>query len=180
MFHVEQMLQPSSSPIVHPEVQMNRWTLPLLLLTLWISLPLMAAPRDAISALNRCGDPMQGDSTILENTVAGGRRILTYERGSLHFDKMGNDGWTFSYGTHGKLDHLNAKQMEEYMPCLKESLADSASPAPLVMLTRMQRAETSDRSMYKTLSVYGLAFLVTVCAVLVAFSRRSKAAEGRL
>ena len=66
----------------------RRALLALLLFPLLAGSPLLAAPRDAAAVLNRCGNPLKGDTTILESTVTGGRRLLNYERGTLHFDKV--------------------------------------------------------------------------------------------
>ena len=73
----------------------------LLLLALFL-LPqfALAGPRDAAAVLNRCGKPLKGDQIILESTVAGGRRVLSYERGTLNFDKVSSLGWTFTYANH--------------------------------------------------------------------------------
>jgi hypothetical protein len=138
-----------------------------------------AAPRDATAVLNRCGRPLKGETTILENTVAGGRRILSYERGALHFDKVANIGWTFTYGTHKGQDHLTAEQMERYMPCLKDALADSAAPEPLVTVTPIQRVEVSMKRSMMTLILYTLGGLVVfgLCLLAYSYTRKDPALE---
>ena len=37
-----------------------------------------AGPRDAEAVLNRCGKPLKGDDTVLDNSAAGGYRLLRY------------------------------------------------------------------------------------------------------
>ena len=151
---------------------MKRCSLPALAFTLlFFATAAWAAPRDAAAVLNRCGKPLKGETTILEDTVAGGRRILSYERGTLTFDKVANIGWTFSYGTHKKADHLTAEQMEKFMPCLKDALADSAAPEPLAKVTPVQRVEVSLKRSFKTLILYVFAGLAVVGIALFAFSR---------
>ncbi len=130
--------------------------------------PVKALPRDATAVLNRCGKPLKGDEIIYEsNTVAGGRRLLSYERGVLHFDRVGNDGWTFAYGTHKKADHLDAASMNQYLPCLKDALADSAADAPIQTLSSTQRVVYSAKQYYKKLVVYTLASLVFIGIVFL-------------
>jgi hypothetical protein len=157
---------------------MNRRLLPGLLLFLLVATSFaMAGPRDAAAVLNRCGKPLKGDETILEDTVTGGRRILNYERGEIHFDKVANVGWTFAYGTHRKKDHLNAREMETYMPCLKDALAESASLEPLVLITPAERVEVSVKRSFKTLILYTFAGLVVIGLVLLGWSRRARSRE---
>lgn len=136
--------------------------------------PAFCAPRDAQAVLNRCGKPLKGEEIILENTVAGGRRMLNYERGTLHFDKVAEIGWTFTYGTHKKQDHLTAEQMEKFMPCLKDALADSAAPEPLVTFTPVQRVEVSVKRSYKALILYALGGLILLGIVILIYSRSKK------
>jgi hypothetical protein len=155
----------------------RRFLLPALLLALFCSLPACAAPRDAASVLNRCGKPLKGDETILESTVTGGRRILSYERGEIHFDKVANDGWTFSYGSHKKQTHLTAEQMEKYMPCLKDALTLSAEPEPLKMITPVQRVEVSVKRDYKAVVLYTLLFLVVLGLFFLWWARREREEE---
>lgn len=131
-----------------------------------------ALPRDAAAVLNRCGNPLHGDETILENTVAGGRRLLRYERGTLSFDKVRNDGWTFTTGTHGDETMLNAGQMSAYMPCLRDALSDSAAPGPLPQLTALNRVEVSAKRAYKSLIAYSLLLLGILGAFFIVLSRR--------
>jgi hypothetical protein len=136
-----------------------------------------AAPRDAAAVLNRCGKPLKGEETILEDTVSGGRRILSYERGTLTFEKVANIGWTFAYGSHRKQDHLTAEQMEKYMPCLKDALADSAAPEPLVTITPVERAEVSVKRDFKVMIAYTLGFLVLLGIAFYIWSRRTREVE---
>ena len=145
----------------------------LLCLSLAAAAPALALPRDAEAVLNRCGKPLRGDEIIYENTVAGGRRILTYERATLHFDRFQNDGWTFTFGTHKKQNNLNAEQMEKYMPCLKDALADSAAIAPIPRLTETERVMYSAKLMYKRLVLYTLGGLVLLGIVFFFWSRQS-------
>ena len=161
---------------------MKRWNVSgfLLLFVVLACLPACAAPRDAAAVLNRCGKPLKGDDIVLEDTVAGGRRALNYERGTLHFDKVANIGWTFTYGTHHKSDHLTAGQMEAYMPCLKDALADSAAPEPLKMETPVQRVETSVKRSYKQLVLYTFGGLALVGLFFLWWSRRPEPERGPL
>ena len=131
-----------------------------------------ATPRDVAAVLNRCGNPLHGDQTILENTVAGGHRLLRYERGTLSFDKVRNDGWTFTSGTHGNETALNADQMSAFMPCLRDALADSASSAPLPQFTAFNRVEVSAKRAYKSLIAYSLILLAILGVFFLVLSRR--------
>jgi hypothetical protein len=133
--------------------------------------PALAGPRDAVAVLNRCGKPLKGDEIIYENTVAGGRRILSYERGTLHFDRMLNDGWTFKFGTHKKETDLDAEQMAKFMPCLKDALADSAAEGPIQQLTEAQRVVYDAKVEYKKIILYGLGGLVVVGLVLAVWPK---------
>lgn len=146
----------------------------LLLLALFL-LPqfALAGPRDAAAVLNRCGKPLKGDQIILESTVAGGRRVLSYERGTLNFDKVSSLGWTFTYANHRKLAHLNADEMVKYMPCLKDALADSASSEPLVVITPITRVEVSMKRSYKKLVLYTLALLALLGVGFFFLSRKN-------
>jgi hypothetical protein len=148
-----------------------------LLASTFLALPALAAPRDAVAVYNRCGKPLKGDEIIYENTVAGGRRILSYERGTLHFDRVGNDGWTFRFGTHRKLENLDAEQMEKYMPCLKDALADSAADAPIHELTEGQRVIYSAKLMYKKLVIYTLLGLVLLGIIFFIWSKQQSEEE---
>ena len=137
--------------------------------------PVKAMPRDAIAVLNRCGKPLKGDEIIYEsNTTAGGRRLLSYERGILHFDRVGNSGWTFSYGSHKNLDHLDAATMNQYLPCLKDALQDSAADAPIQTLTSTQRVVYSAKQYYKKLVIYSLASLALIGIVFLIPTRRTE------
>jgi len=149
-----------------------------LLLCFLAATPALALPRDAEAVLNRCGQPLRGDETIYENTVAGGHRILHYERGILNFDRVANDGWTFTYGTHGKQDHLNADQMSAFMPCLKDGLADSASPAPLVKVTAMDRAAVSFKRSLREVMLATTGFLLILGIFFILWSKRPVDHEG--
>jgi hypothetical protein len=139
--------------------------------------PALADPRDSAAVLNRCGKPLKGEETILEDTVSGGRRILMYERGTLTFNKVANIGWTFTYGSHGKQDHLTAEQMEKYLPCLKTALADAASPQPLVRVTPVQRVEVSLKRDFKVLIANTIAALGVLGIIFFFWSRRGHASE---
>ena len=149
----------------------------LLCLSFASALPAVALPRDAEAVLNRCGKPLRGDEIIYEDTVAGGRRTLSYERGILHFDRYQNDGWTFKYGTYRKFDHLDAETMEKYMPCLKDALTDSAAQAPIHHLTETQRVMYSAKLMYKKLVLYTLGGLVLLGIVFFFWSRQQNGDE---
>ncbi len=107
------------------------------------------------------------------HTVAGGRRILEYLSGTINFDRVGNDGWTFTYASHGKRDHLTVEQMGEYMPCLTVALADSASPEPLKRVTAAERVETSMKRPYEKLILGSLLLLVLLTVVYFVFGRRT-------
>ncbi len=142
-----------------------------------LSVPALAAPRDAQAVLNRCGKPLKGDEIILESTVSGGRRLLEYERGTLTFEKVANIGWTFAYGSRKKQDHLTAEQMEKYMPCLKDALEDSANPAPLVIFTPVQRVEVSLKRSMRQLIIYTSIFILIMGALAYWFYHRGKERE---
>ena len=127
--------------------------------------PAFAGPRDYAAVLNRCGKPLRGEETILEDTVAGGRRILSYERGELRLRQGSQPGMDVQpTGSIGKKDHLDANVMEKYMPCLKDALAESSSPEPLVTITPVQRVEVSVKRDYKVIVLYTLLGLVVVWA----------------
>lgn len=133
--------------------------------------PAFAGPRDAVAVLNRCGKPLKGDEVIYENTVAGGRRLLTYESGVLHFDRVQNDGWTFKFGTHGKTDNLTPDEMAKYMPCLTDALADSMAAGPIKPLTETQRVMYDAKTEYKRIILWSLGGLVATGLVLAAWPR---------
>ncbi len=156
----------------------RRLLLSFILLLSFAANPAFADPRDSAAVLNRCGKPLKGEETILEDTVAGGRRLLMYERGTLTFNKVANIGWTFSYGSHGKQDHLTAEQMEKYMPCLKDALADAAAPAPLVRITPVQRVEVSMKRDFKVLIAYTVAGLGVLGIIFYIWSRRTRDTEA--
>ena len=137
-----------------------------------------AGPRDAAATVLHCGDATLGDTTIYENhTVAGGRRILKYMSGTVNFDRVGNDGWTFTFGAHGKKDHLSAEEMGLYMPCLTAALADSASPEPLKQVTAAERVQTSLRRPYEKLIGFSLLLLVVLTAMYFLFGRKREAED---
>ena len=132
-----------------------------------------AGPRDVSAVLLHCGDATLGDTTIYENhTVAGGRRILKYLSGTLNFDRVGNQGWTFTSGSHGKKDQLTAAQMDPYMPCLTVALTDSASPEPLQPVTAKERIETSMKKPYEKLIGGALLLLLLLTILYFIFGRR--------
>ena len=134
-----------------------------------------AGPRDASAVILHCGQATLGDTTIYENhTVAGGRRILKYFSGTINFDRVGNDGWTFTFGSHGKEEHLTAEQMDGYMPCLTVALADSAGPGPLRPVTAAERVETSMKRPYEKLIGGCLALLLALTILYLIFGRRAK------
>jgi len=129
-------------------------------------------PRDAYAVLNRCGKPLKGDETIYENTVAGGRRILRYERGTLNFDRQANDGWSFTYGEHKDGTKLGADEMANFMPCLRDALADSASAAQIPTVTSINRVETSMRRQLGAVILGGLGFIALMGLIFFVMSRR--------
>ncbi len=135
---------------------------------------IQALPRDAVATLNQCGQPLFGDETILENTLAGGRRLLKYERGTLSFNRVARDGWTFTGGVHHDQTVLNAAQMEQYMPCLKDALADSAASGPLPVVTTYGRAQSSLKRAYQTVVVGTLSSLCLLGAGFFFMARRSR------
>lgn len=148
-----------------------------LFLCLLPTLSAKALQRDAAATLNRCGEPLLGDETIFENSLAGGRRILKYGRGTLYFDRLANTGWTFKYGVHRGSNQLNATQMAVFMPCLTDALADSAAAAPLHPITSFGRAEDSLKRAYQTIVAITLAALITLGGVFFLASRRSSVKE---
>ena len=133
--------------------------------------PASAGPRDAVAVLNRCGKPLKGDEVIYENTVAGGRRILSYERGTLNFNRVGNDGWTFTSGVHNKQRELDADAMAKFMPCLTDALADSAAEGPIKQLTEAQRVVYDAKTEYKKIIMYGLGGVVVVGIVIAVWPK---------
>ena len=144
----------------------------LVCLVLCSGYPALALPRDAVAVLNRCGKPMKGDETILDNSVAGGHRTLRYERGYLHFDKVAQDGWSFVSGEHHRKTDLSADEMEVYMPCLKDALADSAAPEPIKQITSVNRLESTAKRDYKQIVFGALALIIFSGLALAALSRR--------
>lgn len=160
-------------------------TLPLARRSLWFclilavvgSLPAYAGPRDAAAVLNRCGRPLEGDHIILEDTVAGGRRILSYERGVMHFDKVGANGWTFAYGSHKKDLHLDEQQMGQVMPCFSLAMADSMAPLPLPPETPTKRVAASMRQNIKLVMIWA-AVIVLVCGVIIFVLPRRETEEA--
>ena len=138
----------------------------------------LALPRDAEAVLNHCGTPLHGDETIYEDTVAGGRRILHYGRGTLYFDRMANNGWTFTYGQRSGQGHLSLDQMSVYMPCLQDALIESASSSPLVRVTAVDRATASIKRSLQEVILASLLFLVVLGFVFLLWSRRPTNDEG--
>jgi hypothetical protein len=120
---------------------------------------------------------MEGDHIILEDTVTGGRRILSYERGVMHFDKDGVDGWTFAYGSHKKETNLDGEQMAQVMPCFGVAMADSAALAPLPIETPTKRVEASMKQNIKLLMIWAAIFL-GVCGGIILFLPLGKAEEA--
>ena len=150
------------------------------LATLMMLVPIsaFASPRDAEAVLNHCGAPLHGDETIYEDTVAGGRRILHYGRGTLYFNRLGNSGWTFMYGQRNDPSHLTLNQMSVYMPCLQDAVLEAASSAPLMRVTAMDRAQVSIKRSLREVMVACLLFLVVFGFVLFLWSRRPVDNEG--
>ncbi len=135
-----------------------------------------AGPRDAAAVLNRCGAPTLGDTTIYEaHTLSGGRRIFKYIRGTVNFNRVQNDGWTFTFGSHGKEENLTAEEMDKYMPCLTAALADSASAGPIRPITESARVEASMKHEYKLLILGTLGVLLLL--VVAYFITRTKEEE---
>ena len=158
---------------------MIRWLLLLLLALASLSSPSFAGPRDAVAVLNRCGSPIGGDETILDNSVAGGHRTLKYERGHLHFDKVAMDGWTFVYATEGShSQHLSADQMEQRMPCLMQALEDSAASAPIPTITSEERVAASVKDSYRRLILWAIGFLLVAGLLLFGLSGRRLEEDG--
>ena len=137
-----------------------------------------ASPRDAEAVLNHCGAPLHGDETIYEDTVAGGRRILHYGRGTLYFDRVVNSGWTFRYGERGGKGHLSLDNMSVYMPCLQDALMESASSAPLVRVTAVDRAEASIKRSLREVILACFLFLTALGFVFLLWARRPANNEG--
>lgn len=138
----------------------------------------LALPRDAEAVLNHCGTPLHGDETIYEDTLAGGRRILHYGRGTLYFDRVANNGWTFTFGQRSGQDHLSLDQMSVYMPCLQDALIESASSSPLVRVTAMDRAQASLKRSLREVIMGCLLFLGVLGFVFLLWSRRPADTEG--
>ncbi len=147
-------------------------------LMMLISVSARALPRDADAVLNHCGTPLHGDETIYEDTVAGGRRILHYGRGTLYFDRVANSGWTFTYGQRGGQGHLSLDQMSVYMPCLQDALIESASSSPLVRVTAVDRAEASIKRSLREVILGCMLFLAVLGFVFLLWSRRPADHEG--
>ena len=154
----------------------------MLLLLLICSFPCFSMPafaqagaRDAEAVLNRCGKPLKGDETLYTNDLS--TRTLEYERGTLIFDRVGNDGWKFASGSHKKEQNLTAAQMAVFFPCLPLALADSASPEPLKKVTSVQRLEVSAKNSYKQLVLYTLLGLVVLGLIFFLLSNRKHADE---
>ena len=144
----------------------------LLLLLLSASVPMLAqeGARDAIAVLNRCGKPLKGDDTVFTN--ADSHRTLLYERGTLLFERVGDNGWKFVSGSHKKQKDLTADQMAVFMgPCLKLALADSAAPEPIKTVTSVQRMETSAKHSIKKVILYALLGLVVLGGIFFLISR---------
>ena len=138
----------------------------------FVSTPVQAAPRDATAVLLHCGNATLGDTTIYEpHTVAGGRRILKYLAGTLNFNRVGNDGWTFVDGSHGKHEHQTAEQMGRQMPCVAVALANSAAAAPLAPVSTAERVETSMKRPYEKLIVSSMAILALLTAAYFIWGR---------
>ena len=138
----------------------------------------LASPRDAEAVLNHCGAPLHGDETIYEDTVAGGRRILHYGRGTLYFNRVENSGWTFMYGQRSGQNSLSLNQMSVYMPCLQDAVLESASAAPLMRVTAVDRAEASIKRSLREVMLACLLFLMVLGCVLLLWSRRPTNNEG--
>ena len=145
------------------------WLVPVSLLV--VATPAFAGPRDAEAVLNRCGRPLGGDRTILDDSVSGGRRILSYERGTMYFDKVAATGWTFSYGSHKKQEHMNESEMSETMPCFKLAMADSLASAPLPHETTAKRLETTMKEHIRQVALGGIGLIVFCGIVIFAWPR---------
>jgi hypothetical protein len=164
------------------EYRMKTMNKSLLALTLAVfalsALPAHALPRDAEAVLNRCGQPLQGEEIVYDNSITGGHRTLKYERGTLLFDRFENKGWTFHSGSHRKLHDLNADQMAEFMPCIKDAMADSAAPEPIKQITSVQRVEVSLKRAVKTVIMGCMVFLAVLGVFLFWLSKRPQNTEG--
>ena len=195
MFHVEQLgISAHLLTITRVRINFNPSTLAegsrlpmkfrssVLLLALLLLAPCtaFAGPRDADAVLNRCGKPLKGDDTVLDNSVAGGHRTLHYERGTLQFDRAQNTGWTFVSGSHKKAANLSADEMAKWMPCLPLALADSASPEPLQKVTEIQRVAVSMKHSYKALILWVLAGLIALGVIFYLLSLRKPEEEDGL
>ncbi len=126
--------------------------------------------RDALAVLNRCGKPLKGDDTVYTNEKS--TRTLNYQRGTLLFERVGDQGWKFVSGSHKNDKNLTAQQMAAFMPCLTLALADSAAPEPLKPVSSVQRMQVSMKDSYKQLVLYTLAGLVVLGLIFFASSRR--------
>ena len=145
----------------------------LLMLSAIACTPLFAqdGARDALAVLNRCGKPLRGDDTLFTDT--GSTRTLLYERGTLLFTRVGDNGWKFVSGSHKKQKDLTAEQMSAFMgPCLSLALADSAAPEPIKKVTPVQRIEVSAKHSIKEVMLYAVLGLIVLGLVFFLTSRR--------
>lgn len=156
----------------------NRLALCLAAFTTLIPATALALPRDAEAVLNHCGTPLHGDETIFEDSIAGGRRILHYGRGTLNFDRVANNGWTFTYGQRGGQGHLSLDQMSVYMPCIREALIESASSLPLTQVTAVDRAEASIKRSLREVILGAMLFLAVLGCAFLLWGRRPVDNEG--
>lgn len=140
-----------------------------------LSVPLIAqeGARDAEAVLNRCGKPLKGDETVYTNTRS--TRTLRYQRGTLNFIRVGDQGWKFLAGEHKQQKGLTAQQMAAFLPCLTLALADSAAPAPLKPISPIQRIAVSAKDSYKELVLYSVIGLVVLGLLFLLMSRRKPA-----
>ena len=137
-----------------------------------------AGPRDAAAVIAHCGQATLNDTTVLgDHTVAGGHRSLKYLTGTLNFDRVQNDGWTFTSGAHGKKTDLSAAEMAHYMPCLADALAASNSAEPLKPVTTGDRVAASMRRPYEKLIAISILVLVVLTAAYFIQASRSRRDE---
>ena len=141
-----------------------------LFITFWLPVAAQEGARDADAVLNRCGTPLKGDDTVYTNELS--TRTLKYERGTLVFNRVGNEGWKFDHGSHKKQQNLNAQQMAAFLPCLPLALADSAKPAPLKKVSAVDRIEVSARHSYQQVILYTIIGLVLLGVIFYVLSRR--------
>jgi len=130
-----------------------------------------AGPRDAEAVLNRCGAPLKGDKIVLEDTVSGGRRILSYERGTIVFEKEGVNGWTFLDASARHREHLNQDQLGEIMPCFKAALADSLASEPLPHENKVKRVEFSIKENLEKVILWTVGSLFVLGLIFFIFTR---------